>query len=52
MNDSSYVLVIVGEDEEFVENGMSKKGDKHNIKGRKRKKHLRDKSAPRPPHSG
>jgi len=51
MNDSSYIS-IVDQDKEFVENEMSKKIDKHNIKGRKRKKHLRDKSAPRPPHSG
>lgn len=31
---------------------MSKKIDKNNIKGKKRKKCLRDKTAPRPPHSG
>lgn len=43
---------IVAQDDEFVENGMSKKNEKHNIKGKKRKKHLRDKTAPRPPHSG
>ncbi|XP_060836575.1 LOW QUALITY PROTEIN: high mobility group protein 20A-like [Rhopalosiphum padi] len=41
-----------GQDDEFIENGMSKKVDKNNVKGKKRKKYLRDKTAPRPPHSG
>jgi hypothetical protein len=31
---------------------MSKKVDKNNVKGKKRKKCLRDKTAPKPPHSG
>jgi len=35
-----------------MESGMSKRVDKNNIKGKKRKKCLRDKTAPRLPHSG
>ncbi|KAL5244650.1 hypothetical protein ACI65C_012060 [Semiaphis heraclei] len=41
-----------GQEDEFVENDSSKKIDKNNVKGKKRKKYLRDKTAPRPPHSG
>ncbi|XP_050063345.1 high mobility group protein 20A-like isoform X1 [Aphis gossypii] len=40
------------QDDVFVENGISKKVDKNNAKGKKRRKCLRDKTAPRPPHSG
>ncbi|XP_022169941.1 high mobility group protein 20A-like [Myzus persicae] len=36
----------------FIENGISKKVDKNNVKRKKRRKCLRDKTAPRPPHSG
>jgi len=39
-------------DDTFIENGMSKKVDKNNVKRKKRRKCLRDKTAPRPPHSG
>ncbi|XP_026818943.1 high mobility group protein 20A-like [Rhopalosiphum maidis] len=35
----------------FIENGIPKKVDKNNVKGEKRKKCLRDKTAPRPPDS-
>lgn len=31
---------------------MSKKVDKNNVKRKKRRKCVRDKTAPRPPHSG
>ncbi|XP_050059051.1 high mobility group protein 20A-like isoform X2 [Aphis gossypii] len=41
-----------GQDDEFIENGVPKKVDKNHVKGKKRKKCLRDKTAPRPPHSG
>ncbi|XP_060863008.1 high mobility group protein 20A-like [Metopolophium dirhodum] len=41
-----------GQEDEFIENGMPGKVDKNNIKGKKRKKCLRDKKAPRLPHSG
>lgn len=41
----------VQDNEEFLTN-VSKKIDKINMKGKKRKKCLRDKTAPRPPHSG
>ncbi|XP_025190332.1 high mobility group protein 20A-like isoform X2 [Melanaphis sacchari] len=41
-----------GQDDDIIENCMPKKVDKNNIKGKKRKKCLRDKTAPRPPHSG
>ncbi|XP_025191976.1 high mobility group protein 20A-like isoform X2 [Melanaphis sacchari] len=40
------------QDDAFIENGMPKKVDKNNMKGKKRRKCLRDKTAPRPPHSG
>lgn len=36
----------------FLENGVSKQLDKNNVTGKKRKKCLRDKAAPRPPLSG
>lgn len=39
-------------DNEFLTNGVPKKNEKNNVKGKKRKKCLRDKTAPRPPHSG
>jgi len=45
-------LNVIGQDDEFIENGLLKKVDKNNVKGKKRKKCLRDKTAPRPPHSG
>ncbi|XP_022176109.1 high mobility group protein 20A-like isoform X2 [Myzus persicae] len=41
-----------GQEDKFIENDMPKKNDKNNVKGKKRKKCLRDKTAPRPPHSG
>ncbi|XP_015380071.1 PREDICTED: high mobility group protein 20A-like [Diuraphis noxia] len=41
-----------GQEDEFIKNGLSKKIDKNNVKCKKRKKCLRDKTAPRPPHSG
>ncbi|XP_026817496.1 high mobility group protein 20A-like [Rhopalosiphum maidis] len=40
------------QDDAFIENGIPKKVDKNNVKGKKRRKCLRDKTAPRPPHSG
>ncbi|XP_060859357.1 high mobility group protein 20A-like [Metopolophium dirhodum] len=43
---------ISDQDDAFIENGMSKKVDKNNVKRKKRRKCLRDKTAPRPPHSG
>lgn len=46
------MFYIVVQDNESLENGVAKKNAKNNIKGRKRKKCLRDKTAPRPPHSG
>jgi len=45
------VIIVVQDNEEFLTN-VSKKIDKINMKGKKRKKCLRDKTAPRPPHSG
>lgn len=39
-------------DNELLTNGVPKKNDKNNVKGKKRKKCIRDKTAPRPPHSG
>lgn len=47
-----YILLNTDHDEEFLENGVSKKMYKNNVKGKKRRKCLRDKTAPRPPHSG
>ncbi|XP_016655775.1 high mobility group protein 20A isoform X2 [Acyrthosiphon pisum] len=41
-----------GQEDVFIENGMSEKVDKNNVKGKKRIKCLRDKTAPRLPHSG
>ncbi|XP_060847331.1 high mobility group protein 20A-like [Rhopalosiphum padi] len=40
------------QDDAFIENGITKKVDKNNVKGKRRRKCLRDKTAPRPPHSG
>jgi len=47
-----FIVIFVDQDnEEFLTN-ISKKMDKINMKGKKHKKCLRDKTAPRPPHSG
>lgn len=48
----NYILFIVDQVERFIENGVPKKIDKNNVKGKKRKKCLRDKTAPRLPLSG
>lgn len=49
-NDQLCILFNI--DTEFITNGVTKKNDKSNVKGKKRRKCLRDKTAPRPPHSG
>ncbi|KAL4132070.1 hypothetical protein QTP88_009288 [Uroleucon formosanum] len=41
-----------GQEYEFMESGMPKKIDKNNVKIKKQKKCLRDKTVPRLPHSG
>jgi len=46
------LINIIDQEDEFIETGLPKKIDKYNVKGKKRKKYLRDKKAPRPPHSG
>lgn len=43
---------VIGQEDELLENGNTKKIDKNNVKGKKRRKCLRDKTAPRPPLSG
>jgi len=42
-------MSYLGQEDEFIENGIPEKVYKNNVK---RKKRLRDKTAPRLPHSG
>lgn len=51
-SENTWTMDKSGQDDEFIENGAPKKVEKNNVKGKKRKKCLRDKTAPRPPHSG
>jgi len=45
-------MSYLGQEDESIGNGMPEKFDINNVKGKKRKKCLRDKAAPRLPHSG